>query len=771
LALIRNSSKPSSLQLSKQELIDENECLREKLASAKSTSKFRQKLHNTLSSAINIGYWEWDEKTGRPIYISKEMANIFGMSQESLYEKYRCEEDLFDLIHPDDLDHYRNNLSVSLGLEHPPDRVHSFDYRIIRPDGEMRHVLELEYGNLEKDGVVTHRYGAIQDITDRQDSILAYRESEQRYSSLFSQLPLGVQEQDWSSIKKMVDKLQSEGVENIKEYLNSNPLVLRGLIKSIVVTSANDALLKIYGASSVEEYIQGEEGITDWWDKEWADLYASEIAALAGARQIHYRELEETRLDGSIFEVRLITHIVEGDEDTWKRVLTIVEDVTERREVQKKLSYQASHDSLTGLINRGEFERRAERLISTFHEGQDNHALCFMDLDQFKVVNDTCGHVAGDELLRQLSHILQGAVRKHDTLARLGGDEFGILIELCSLDQAERVAASLKRVMKDFNFTWEGHIFPVRASIGLVAINEFTPNLTELMRQADEACYMAKDLGRNRIYVYTPQDKELALRLGQMQWVERINQALKKDQFCLYAQPIVPLDNSDHRHYEMLLRMIDDDGDIILPGAFLPAAERYDLIGKLDFWVIENALALLAENPDFVEEIHFVSINLSGQSVTNEKFLDFILTQLKETGIEANKICFEITETLAITNLSAATTFIEILKEIGCHFALDDFGSGLSSFGYLKNLPVDYLKIDGMFVKDIVDDPIDRAMVKSINDVGHIMGMKTIAEFVENDEIQKKLIEIGVDYSQGYCFGKPQSFNTLIDQTIFKIAR
>lgn len=444
-------------------------------------------------------------------------------------------------------------------------------------------------------------------------------------------------------------------------------------------------------------------------------------------------------------------------------------DITERKQANKNLNYQASHDGLTGLINRTEFERRAERLLSTIQKDKSTHALFFMDLDQFKVINDTCGHIAGDELLRQIAQVLQGVVRRRDTLARLGGDEFGVLVEHCSLEQAQRVANALRQGIDEFQFFWEGQSFRVGVSIGLVAVNETTPSLTELMKQADTACYMAKDLGRNRIHTYQPEDVELARRLGQMHWVAGINQALEEDRFCLYAQAIVPLDDSTQRHYEMLLRMIDGEGNIIGPGTFFSAAERYGLMGKLDRWVIENALALLAENPAFLGEIEFISINLSGESLSSSDFLDFIIVQLKKSGIDANKICFEITETLAISNLSAATTFISTLKKTGCYFALDDFGSGLSSFAYLKNLPVDYLKIDGMFVRNIVDDPIDRAMVKSINDIGQIMGLQTIAEYVETDEIKDVLRQIGVDYAQGFGVGEPLAFEELIDQSLFKV--
>jgi EAL domain-containing protein (putative c-di-GMP-specific phosphodiesterase class I) len=273
---------------------------------------------------------------------------------------------------------------------------------------------------------------------------------------------------------------------------------------------------------------------------------------------------------------------------------------------------------------------------------------------------------------------------------------------------------------------------------------------------------MAKELGRNRIHIFHHDDEHLAKRSGEMQWVARLNQALEEDRFCLYAQSIEPLDSRTDKHYELLIRMVDEKGEIIPPGAFLPAAERYNLISKLDHWVIKNAFGLLADNPAFLKQINFCSINLSGQSLTAPEILEFIISQMHESGIQGEKICFEITETAAISNLSRAVEFISTLKELGCQFALDDFGSGLSSFGYLKNLPVDYLKIDGMFVKDIVDDPIDHAMVKSINEIGHVMGMQTIAEFVENDEIKGMLREIGVNFAQGYGIDKPFPFNKLL---------
>jgi diguanylate cyclase (GGDEF)-like protein len=433
---------------------------------------------------------------------------------------------------------------------------------------------------------------------------------------------------------------------------------------------------------------------------------------------------------------------------------------TARNEAQ--IRYQASHDALTGLFNRHEFERGAERLIESAQHSKGEHALCFMDLDQFKIVNDTCGHIAGDELLRQLSEVLHEAVRTTDLLARLGGDEFGILMEHCTLEQALRTANAVQRSIQDFQFSWEGESFQIGVSIGLVAIDETIHGVTELLKQADAACYMAKDLGRNQIQIYNADSTHIERRHGEMQWVARINQALEKNRFTLYAQAIEPLGSNSGRHYELLLRMISESGKIIPPGSFLPAAERFDLMQKLDAWVIENAFGMMARNPEFVEDVEFISINISGQSITSTRFLNSVIRQIQSLGIDASRICFEVTETAAISNLRAATNFITRLKKLGCHFALDDFGSGLSSFGYLKNLPVDYLKIDGVFVKDVADDPIDHAMVKSINDIGHVMGMKTIAEFVESNAIKNKLMDLHVDYVQGFDIGRPRPFEELL---------
>jgi diguanylate cyclase (GGDEF)-like protein/PAS domain S-box-containing protein len=473
-------------------------------------------------------------------------------------------------------------------------------------------------------------------------------------------------------------------------------------------------------------------------------------------------ELYNRKKDGSYYWARLSITSIKDLKGDITHYVAIQEDVTHEYELSERLNHQASHDSLTDLINRREFERRAEMLLLTIKQDKFEHALCYLDLDQFKVVNDTCGHTAGDKMLCELSAILKETVRSHDTLARLGGDEFGVLVEHCTLDDAKKVAATLQQAIQNYQFLWEEHSFKVGVSIGLVAITEAMPNLGHLLKSADAACYMAKDLGRNRVHVYHDEDAEIAQRQGEMQWVTKITDALEEDRFCLYAQTIAPLGGSTGEHYELLVRMIDEQGNIVSPGAFMPAAERYGLISKLDHWIVEHVFTLLGGNPVFLDRIDFVSINLSGPSLTDTEMLSFITGRLKEIGLPSEKICFEVTETAAITNLGKATEFIRALKEFGCRFALDDFGSGLSSFGYLKNLPVDYLKIDGMFVKNIVEDKIDRAMVKSINEIGQVMGMETIAEFVENDEIKGMLREIGVNFAQGYGIAKPIPFDDIL---------
>ena len=435
----------------------------------------------------------------------------------------------------------------------------------------------------------------------------------------------------------------------------------------------------------------------------------------------------------------------------------VFHDVTESRELNRRLSYHASHDLLTGLVNRREFESRVERALKSAKARESSYALCYLDIDQFKIINDTCGHSAGDVLLGQVGALLKSKVRWRDTLARLGGDEFGILLEACSLDEALRTAEVLREAVRNFRFTWEDRVFRLGASVGVVPIAADNEDVASIISAADSACAAAKEGGRNRVHSFAENDIELMRRRREMQWAARINAALEEGRFELYRMTIQPLQRVEPgHHYELLLRMRDESGRMVSPDNFIAAAERYALTPAIDRWVIENALRWLVSEADEREKLAMCSINLSGQSLGDDKFLPFVIEQFQKSGIDASKICFEITETAAVASFSQANRFIQSLKELGCRFALDDFGTGLSSFGYLKHFPVDFLKIDGSFVREILHDPIDREMVRSINEIGHLTGKKTIAEFAENAEIIQMLTSLGVDYAQGYGIAQPQ---------------
>jgi len=457
---------------------------------------------------------------------------------------------------------------------------------------------------------------------------------------------------------------------------------------------------------------------------------------------------------------------ITGPDNKILGLIIIFRDVTENRALASQLTHQATHDNLTGLINRREFEIRLEHAFVNVRADNVEYALCFMDLDQFKLINDTCGHNAGDELLRQVSTLLKQCVRRTDTLARLGGDEFGVLLEACTLQKAEQIAQILLRTINDFRFSWQGQTFDIGVSIGVAPITALTANISELLSAADTACYLAKDKGRNRIHIYHPEDSELEQHRGEVQWVQRINEALELDNFILYYQPIVSL-NEEHpesTHYEVLLRMMNDIGDLVPPMAFIPAAERYKLMPSIDQWVVDNALKEINHIYEVSSDTYkacVFTLNISGQSLSANDFANYILEKILEYAIEPAAICFEITETAAIANMSSAVDFIKKLKKAGCRFALDDFGSGLSSFSYLKTLPVDYIKIDGSFVRDICDDSTDRAFVESITQIAHVMNIRTIAEFVEVREIRDELQNIGVDYAQGYYISTPAPLSLL----------
>ncbi len=482
-------------------------------------------------------------------------------------------------------------------------------------------------------------------------------------------------------------------------------------------------------------------------------LGLDEIAS-ASKEKLKNVKLTLNKRNGKQYSIHLTASSIRNRDGEAVGVVIVFRNVTQERRMEKLLSYQARHDALTGLLNRREFENQLESSLAASNHSPLGDVLCYIDLDQFKVINDTCGHVVGDKLLKQVTSLLKAKIRASDILARLGGDEFGLILFNCDLDKAMEITSSLHSSLKESRFVWEERTFTVGASIGLVNIDKEIGAASDLLSAADSACYMAKDKGRNRICVYTITDEELSIRQGEMHWAHKIHDAFENHRFQLYRQLILPIQpHQSPPHYEVLIRMRDAAGELVSPMAFIPAAERYSLMPSIDRWVFRNAIRKIASE----EDNNFIyNINLSGKSISDEGFLEFATQEIINSKISPNKICFEITETAAIIDLASAVAFMHELKALGCKFALDDFGSGLSSFCYLKNLPVDYVKIEGAFVKDMLGDEVDRVMVSSIVQISHVMGIETIAEFVESTEIKEALISMGVDYAQGYALAKPQ---------------
>ena len=536
-----------------------------------------------------------------------------------------------------------------------------------------------------------------------------------------------------------------------------------------IVNSALDCIITIDAQDRIVEFNPAAEATFGYASNHVIGRRLAELLVPRPLRKMHYaglrRQLKtgdpnilgtriETtalRSDGSEIPVELA--IIRVEQEGAPLFTAFLRDITEQRRMQQELQQRASQDTLTGLDNRHTFEQALRRMLhEEVHQG---HCLMFMDLDRFKLVNDTSGHAAGDELLKQLAALLRATVQEDAVLARLGGDEFGLLLETCDIEGARATAQTLLQAVNDFRFYWEDKIFTIGMSIGIVAVGDHGTDASHLLSLADAACYRAKEEGRNRYYVYTDMDDVIRYRRAEAGWIQHIENALAEDRFLLYRQPIVPLqpeEDGDQGFMEILLRMRGPGQEIITPNRFLPAAERYNLMPVIDRWVIRSSLAWLAEQPHYRG---MLSINLSGTSITDPLFLEFLDEELSGNTHDRGKICFEITETEAITNLSHARRFIEQIKELGCRFALDDFGSGMSSYGYLKDLPVDFLKIDGRFVSNVHSDPVSYAMVKSIHEIGHLMGKRTIAEFVSCTEVMELLQGLGVNYGQGYYLERP----------------
>lgn len=481
------------------------------------------------------------------------------------------------------------------------------------------------------------------------------------------------------------------------------------------------------------------------------DQALSENGPLYLNNNIELQNLSNMRL----YSIELVVSPIFDNQNVPMGAVLVMHDTTELRSMAQQLSYYAEHDSLTGLINRREFEKRLIDAIETVKHGISEYALFYMDLDQFKIINDTCGHLAGDDLLLKVTQLFANCVRETDTLARLGGDEFGVLLEACEIEKARQIASSIHDELHSFRFCWEENIFEVGVSIGIVTINDSVVSISELLSAADSACYVAKERGRNSQHTYIDGDQALVRHHGEVEWYQRIQHAFEKKQFEIYMQEIKPTNINDSNQAEILLRMVDG-GEIISPKQFLPTAERYHIAVDIDRWVLRKVFSVMGNSDYRLAKLSGVcAINISGQSLGKEGFLEYVSNLFNEFNVDGRLICFEITETAVISNISLARKFMSEMKGKGCQFSLDDFGQGLSSFSYLKSLDVDYIKIDGSFVQNILNDKNDFTMVSTINHLGHSLGLKTIAEFAESQAVIEVLENIGLDYIQGYAIDMP----------------
>jgi diguanylate cyclase (GGDEF)-like protein/PAS domain S-box-containing protein len=661
------------------------------------------------------GLWDWDIRSDS-VYYSPWISNMLGYEEGMLDNAPMA---FMELMHPDDRADSRKAAALHF-------RVSArYDVAFRLKTGDASYLWCRSRGQVVRDdnGIPVRMVGTLTDISDlKAAEALAFSEKE------LAQVALAA----------IADAVITTDIAGHITYCNR---VAEALLGRPIAALRNRPLAL---ACNIFSETSGQQ---------ISDLVGPAIDGIASPA------LEDTlmlhALDGRIIPIDHSVAPIHNFSGTVIGAVVVLHDVSEGRQHAAELTYQANHDALTGVLNRRAFESQLNNLIRNAVP-QQRYAVLYLDLDQFKVVNDTCGHAAGDELISQISMILQQNVRGGDLLARLGGDEFGIVLMDCGDLVAIRIAEQLRESVASIRFVWAGQQFAVGVSVGMVAVTHDGSTLKEVMKAADAACYMAKEKGRNRVHVYRADDIELTVRHHEMTWVARIKDALERDRFCLYAQAIVSLQEgtgAGGKHVEILLRMLGDDDQPIAPMAFIPAAERYGLMTQIDRWVIRNTFKILAL-PDI--DISTCAINLSGGSIDDDHFFEYLLEQQHLHQVAWSMLCFEITETAAIASLSKAAALITRLRDLGCRFALDDFGTGMSSFSYLKHLPVDYLKIDGSFVKDMLTDPTDRAMVDAINNIGHVMGKQTIAEFVENDAILTCLRAMGVDYAQGYGIGKPE---------------
>lgn len=666
----------------------------------------------------NDGIWDWDLKTNSICY-SHRWQEMLGLEHCSLSNS---PEEWLSRIHTENRLDFEHKLQAHLASYGPNFQC---EYRILHNDGDYRWMLTRGMALWNDAGHPYRIAGSQTDITER---------------------------------KKLEHSLHQEKK-----------------LAQITLHSIGDAVITTDEHGNIKDFNPVAEQLTGWRAKDAKRRPISEVCQIVDSKTRQplknpalqaIKEKKAISLSnhptlisktGQEFAIGDSAAPIRTDSGEVLGTVLVFHDVTEERGRAKQLAWQASHDPLTELFNRKKFVSAIDSAVNELVDSDAQHMLCYLDLDHFKAVNDTCGHAAGDMLLRQVADLWREKIRQTDVLARLGGDEFGLLLYNCKLERATQIAESFCNSIQGYRFLYDGKVFSIGVSAGIVPITSNYTNSEDVMKLADAACYTAKNKGRNRVQVYHPDDAGISRQTEDVQWFSRVTEALDEDHFHLYSQTIEPaIPNATAvRLCEILLRLPNQHtGEIAPPMAFLPTAERYNLMPRIDRWVVKSFFTYLVSHTPEPQTIY--SVNLSGSSINDESFIDFLEEQLEQYPINPQILCFEITETLAIANLQKAADLILKLKKMGCYFALDDFGSGMSSFNYLKHLPVDYLKIDGKFVRDSPTDAVLCAMLQSINNIGHIMGLKTIAEYVENPNVLETVQSLGIDYAQGYAISSPQ---------------
>ncbi|HWQ95546.1 MAG TPA: EAL domain-containing protein [Gammaproteobacteria bacterium] len=741
----------------------------EKRQAEEKLSQAEAKYRTLVEQIPAIAYIAALDEAGTALYISPQIKAL-GYSQEEWLADPQIR---LKQIHPDDVTRVVEQFSLSRTSGNPL----NCEYRLFTRNGSI--LWFRDEANIVRDetGQPLFLQGVLVDITESKQVEEELRQHRHRLQELVA---------DRTALLEKRTALLESANANLAKELEERRRAELALFEEkeralVTLESIGDAVITT-DASGIISYLNPvAEQFTGWTNTEARGQHLEQVFNVVSEaarepmespvmrclRGGHNTALANhsilIRRDGVEMGIAEQASAIHDKEGKIAGVVMVFRDVTQERKLTQQLSYQATHDPLTGLVNRREFERRMERVLAGSREDGSDHALCYLDLDQFKAVNDDCGHTAGDQLLVQLSAMLQARMRQRDTLARLGGDEFGILLEHCPVDQAWRVAEELLRAVQDFRFVCDGKTHTVGVSIGLVEVRGGEENLATVLNAADTACYQAKRQGRNRVYLYQAEDIGLAHRRSELEWVSRITQSLNEDGFRLYYQSIGVLTphGRDRPLHEILLRMADENGELILPEVFMPVAERYNLMPALDRWVVRHVLSLLAGMHLKDEEINapIYSINLSAASLTDNFTLDFIGEQLDEYDVPAHVLGFEITETVALANLTHATHFLNKLKELGCCTTLDNFAGTFSTFASLKNLPVDFLKISGSIVKDIADDRVAQAVVEAINQIAHVMVIQTVAQRAESEAILGTLRRLGVDHAQGYAISIPLPLN------------